>query len=335
MPRQMRLGHILGWGMLLSEMVGCGVQHPTSFPSLPHIVACYVLPHGTQGQMTCRQYNAHGRPVGAAQSLGPLGLVAEAQVAGSWPGGFVVTTGRLIETVVNYHTREWVRVPRGWTILSVRRIHGRLWFVAENLHHQQLRAGKALTAGHWSWARQPIPLGITTLVRTANDLPAVAVMTPTSAQVIYLEGQKNLPPLVNVAPQGSVGFWSGAALVPYAKGSSSFGVAKLTTHGIMRQRAPSVYRAVIEISDTNPPWGVTVRGMVPIQKGQGVFSHLVPWPHPMPGTMTIVGSGHPWILVVDGNSQGVWFNTQTGHYGPRFQINTPWRAVVRAIALGS
>ncbi|MDA8192591.1 MAG: hypothetical protein M0Z53_01145 [Thermaerobacter sp.] len=298
------------------------------------IEVCYAVRTAGGETLACRSYSASGGARGPAVAVGRLGLVAEAQTAGAVPGAIVTTTGFAVKIVRAGRVHTMARAPADWTLLAVRRVAGRIWTVAENVAKRQDVIGRLGANGRWDWVKTPIPAGITTLLRQPSGQLAVAVMSSHRARVLSGKGRP-LASVGGITPQGTVGFAEGKTLVPFASGSNGFGLALVAARQVQYQLYPSVYRAVIEVTDTSPVWGVSPEGMVPFRQGRFRFSERRRWPRPLPGTITLVGSGRPWMLVVDGNSQGVWFNVQTGRYGPGFQINTPWPAVVRAIALGS
>lgn len=296
---------------------------------------CYALPARQSAEdLVCRPFSPTGEPQGRPTHLGRLGLVAQTGVATADGNGFLVTVGGAVDAVQGGRIRTIARAPHGWTVLEVKNIAGQVWALLERAGAHRARVA-VWTRGHWR-QRDILPHGIAEFLVGPQGIPAVAVMTPMSARVIFLSHRAaSPPPLTGVAPQGSVAFVHDTALIPFATGVNGFGLAQGQGKAMREKVFRSVRRAVIMVTNTTPVWGISPSGMIPWRSGRFATDAVLPWPKPLPGTMTVIGRGTPWIVIVAGMSQGVWFNVAKGRFGPSFQIKTPWRAVVRAIALGS
>lgn len=277
-----------------------------------------------------RQYSPSGKVVGPWVRVGRLGLVQPVEVA--TPGmhhSVWVTVGREVAALQGGRVVVKRPAPRGRTALSVKDVAGALYAVVEN------PAGTALSIDVWrhqGWRplRSGLPLGITSLVTgSGHSLWALSAL-PHRAVLTEIVGGRAVTRTPLFQPQGTVGFAGGRPVLPYAFGSNGFGYWTGSLH-IFR----SVYQAAISVTDSTPLWGLTVRGMVPFRRGQFDWPDTVAWPKKQATTPTVIDGPGPWVAVMDGFSQGEWFNVQTGKFGPTFQIKTPWWAVVRAASLGS
>lgn len=297
----------------------------------------YALPRGAGETLRAAALSPTGRVMAPPLALGPLGLVSQTQIMTVMPAGFLVTVGSRVAWVRPGSVR-WYRplASRADIVGSLRYLGGRVWLVGENRITGAVRIYR-WRPGHPAVPVRRVPEGIVTLERGPGGTAALFVVTPASAIIVPLQGARRpYPPFWGV-PQGTVGFAGQTALIPYTAGRTGFGLAKVSPSGIARVTFASVQRAVLAVTDTNPVWGLTLAGMVPYRQRAGQFDWAArrPWPRRLLAEPVVVGSGQPWILVLDGPADGFWFNVAAGQFGPAFQIKVPWPAVVRAMALRS
>lgn len=276
----------------------------------------------------------HAKPI----RLGALGLVAQTQIA-TWDSAshrLLVTLGSSIRSVSVSRSQLYAAVPPPWTVLSIRWLGGVLYAVAER--PGQSHASVWMFQGQgWHVVTSRIAEGIVTLLPGPNGLPTAFVADPHHAYTVLLQSHRNwaYPVFDQGSPQGTVAFSGTTELIPYAEGAQGFGqwTGYLGHHSGHRLRFAGAAHAVIEVVAGDRIWGIGAYGMVPYQGFTPRLSQMVRWPMPMQTTLVPVGSGRPWLVVLDGPSQGVWFNTQTGQFGPHFTDILPARDVVRGIAV--
>lgn len=320
-------------------IVGCGttLSHQVS-PLQGKLYLIYALPNTNRGETLWeRSYTASGHPVSGPVRLGRLGLIAQSQIATGTSHGIAVTTGHRVVSIQNRLMRRIVTVPPGQTVLSIRFVQNRLYAVVENVTNNRVTVDRVSRGHslHTVWAG--LPLGITSIWVGPHQYPFVSIMRPFSALIEQIAPiKRSYPWLSQVAPQGTVGFSRSSPIVPFSEGRNGFGVKKIGRISTQTIRFSSVYQAAIEVTDTQPLWGLSPTGMVPysVSRSRFLWSRLKSWPRPLKTTATMAGRG-PWIVILDGPSQGFWFNVVSGHFGPSFQIKAPWRAVVRATVLSS
>lgn len=312
---------------LLVMLGAVWVLRPTA-SAPPNLWIFYARATGTQEMLWGRRYTAAGRPRGTPLKLGPLGLTQETEVAGAGEGAVWVTTGPMVFGI--REGRVWRRypAPSGAQVLSLAVFSGRLYGVVES---RQARRVSVMAWRHrWRTVKSGMPLGITTLVAGPHHSVWALTAEPHKARLTEVAGGQRAYGTASLEPQGTAGFAGNQPIIPYARGASQFGYWSRRAHAFA-----SVYQAAISVTNTQPLWGLGVRGMIPFASGRFRFGRTVPWPSPQATTLVVIGQGHPWIAVLDGFSQGRWFNVETGQFGPGFQIKTPWWAVVRAASLGS
>ncbi len=296
---------------------------------VPGLWIFYARATGINEVLFGRPYTARGKPAGPVLRLGRLGLVQEAQTAtAGFKGWEWVTTGW---NVLGIHGRVVVRrpAPPGDQIVSVAMVDGTLQAVAERFDGSHVRVLRWGSHG-WIDEQRRLPLGITTLVSGPQDSVWVLTAEPDQARLTEIAGGHTQYHSGPLEPQGTAGFVGGMPVIPYAVGQNTFGYWTGTRHDFS-----SVYHAALSVTDTTPLWGLGVKGMIPYRDGAFQTDKLVPWPRRQDTTPVILTGGGSWIAILDGFSQGQWFNVETGQFGPPFQINTPWWAVVRAASLGS
>lgn len=302
---------------------------PVATASPPDLWIFYARATSTQEVLYGRRYSPQGVALNRPIRLGRLGLVQPIEVASAGPSGHQwVTTGRTLLVLGRHRVIKTIPAPAGYDLLSVKSISGALYGVAESLHGSSVVIDR-LSGGAWVMAKGGLPLGITTLAAGPHRSVWVLVADPRRADLQEIwPGQQSLV-LKGMEPQGTLGFGGGMPVITYADGSNGFGWWDGQRHPFR-----SVYQAAISVSDTSPLWGLGVRGMIPFRGGRFDLAQTAYWPGRETTTPQVVGSG-PWIAVMDGFSQGRWFNVDSGRFGPSFQIKTPWWAVVRAASLGS
>ena len=301
---------------------------PESGP--PHLWVFYARVTGGREILYGRQYSPSGKALGPSVRIGRLGLVQQVEVA--TPGvhhSVWVTLGHEVDALQGRHVVVTRLSPKNRTVLSVKDVAGSLYAVVENPAATTLSIDIWHHQG-WHPLRSGLPLGITSLVTgPAHSLWALSAL-PDEAVLTEIVGGHQVTASPPFQPQGTVGFAEGRPVLPYAFGSNGFGYWTGTRHIFY-----SVYQAAISVTDTTPLWGLSVRGMVPFRRGQFDWADIVSWPQKQATTPTVIDGSGPWVAVLDGFSQGEWFNIETGKFGPAFQIKTPWWAVVRAASLGS
>lgn len=303
---------------------------PLTVSKVPDLWIFYARATGVNEVLFGRRYSARGQPAGPILRLGRLGLVQEAETAAAGPRGWEwVTTGGGVLGI--HRGRVAVRrpAPPREQIVSVAVVDNTLQAVAERMDGSQV---SVLTWKNQGWMDEAkgLPLGITTLLAGPGDSVWTLTAEPDRARLTEITGGRIQYRTGPLEPQGTAGFAGGMPIIPFATGRNTFGYWTGTRHDFT-----SVYGAAVSVTDTNPLWGLGVKGMIPYQGGAFQTRHVVPWPHPQETTPVILGGHGSWIAILDGFSQGQWFNVETGTYGPQFQIKTPWWAVVRAASLGS
>ncbi len=320
----------VGLAILAASLWGFYPRSPSS-KTLPTLWIFYARTAGRGEILYARNYSARGQPMGAPLRLGRLGLVAENEVAFPGTHGWEwVTTGGAVLGIRSGRVRDRLPAPPKTTILCIADISGALDGVVES------RAGNHIAVDRWdgrSWRTlaTSLPVGITTLEEGLQGSLWALIADPTQVWLKEVRPRSELVHVARVEPQGTVGFsWRGPVL-PYTRGLKAFGYWRDGLH-----RFGSVYQAAVSVTDTEPLWGVGVAGMIPFAAGQFQNPRTVRWPHRQITTPEVLNGGNSaWVAVLDGFSQGTWFNVRTGRFGPDFQIKTPWWAVVRAASLGS
>lgn len=296
----------------------------------PTLWLFYARATGIREALYARHYSSQGHPLGRAISLGRLGLVQETEVASAGlPGWEWVTLGTCVVGIYHGAVVRRLAAPAGMSALSIADLSGNLYAVVESPRSQQVAIDRWSGRG-WRQVLGDFPVGITLLVPGSHHTVWVWVADPHRAWLFEVSGGLEVLHTPRIEPQGSVGFSQGHPLVPYAKGTNTFGYWNGREHVFS-----SVYEAAISVTDTIPLWGLGVHGMIPYRHGRFAFRRTVFWPHPQTTSPQALSSSGSWVAILDGFSQGVWFNVATGRFGPGFQIKTPWWAVVRAASLGS
>jgi len=320
-------------GLLLILALGLASAfgHSPYAANPPNLWLFYALPAGTHEVLWARLYSPTGHPINQPRRLGRLGLVEPWGEAWSSAGGPLVSTGR---AVFYRMAGSWHRLPAppGVRVMAVGSKGRTDYGVMENGEGTRVWVSRWTGTG-WQSVTGPLPMGITTFVRGPGSHLSIAVVTPNRLWLDTLGQTNRAWGWLSKTPEGTVAFLGSRALVPYTEGLSGFGLA-VWGQGVFEQTFP-VTRAVLQVTDTHPVWGLTVKGMRRIVPNRLVGGPLVPWPRPLATTPTVVSGAGPWILIMDGFSQGLWFNTATGRFDGSLQIKTPWRAVVRAASLGS
>lgn len=304
---------------------------PSTPASLPTLWIFYARATGNREILFARHYSPRGRALGTAIRVGPLGLVQETQVAGAGQDGWEwVTVGSAVYGIHGGRVGQKISAPAGYDVLSVADFGNGLDGVAETVN------GSKVVVYHWDgkrWvaATSPLPVGITTLAAGSGQSVWALIAQPDRAWLQQVSPGHSRLATPALQPQGTVGFFNGSPIVPYASGTSAFGYWSRGSH-----RFASVYDAAIAVTDTTPLWGIGVKGMIPFRHGQFVSADVIKWPSRQVTAPQSLGQGNrAWIAILDGFSQGRWFDVDTGQFGPAFQIKTPWWAVVRAASLGS
>lgn len=338
-PRLARVGERSFWmhlskrAFLLSAALlatGCGPVSSTG----PAGLAVAFARHAASGQedLLVGRFTAQGNPQGSMANLGPLGLVAQAQIMTSDGPDLWVTTGHEVVRIKNpAHPRVVLHAPSGTTVLSLAYLWGHLWLAAEGIHSHRVRIYE--DAGRLR-LRAETPLAITTLVPGPPGSVAVLSASPHHATVTLLLGQNRRTWVVDGVPQGTLAFGKGWGYLPVTHGLRGFGMAQMPARGsqtVRQSTYSSVWHAVIAVVPSSPPYGITVNGLIPLQRGQWNWKGLQAWPRPLQATITSDGTGNGWVLIVDGPSQGYWFNAARGRFGESFTVQAPPGAFPREV----
>ncbi len=317
-------------------LTGCGVSPPAA-PPLGLAVAFAHQARAYHETLQVGHYSAQGHEIGRKVNLGALGLVAQTQIMASVGRTLWVTTGYSVWRIRYGGLRDKVwTAPRGQTILSVAWAAGHLWAVTEPvMHSRHVRIYE--DTGTWV-LRALTPLAITTIEGGPHGSVAVLSAMPESAVLSLLSASESQPVRswkVAHQPQGTVAFTGHTAYVPVSIGLRGFAVSEIDTAGRGSQhlvRYSSVWRAVTAVISGRRPYGIAVKGLVPLKSGPLNWNALQDWPHPMQATITEAGGGAGlWVLILDGPSQGYWFNTAADHFGRAFSVTAPAGSFSRAV----
>lgn len=280
------------------------------------------------------RYNAKGQREGPWISIGRLGLVAQTQIMASHGGNLWITTGlSLKQFAQSGSVRTLWSAPGHSAILSVDYIAGHLWAIVEPIDGRVVDIYRR-QQGHFVNIATG-PLAITTLYPAPFDQLGILRVWPDKAQVqLWQPDRKSRQWTVHAVPQGTMGLTKTKGYLPVTEGLHKFGMASVSLKGT---HLPSIrfYRhvsqAVIEVIPSNPLYGITVQGVVALP---GSKSRPVPrkWPQPLLATVTTaVQSPASWLIILDGPSQGLWFNPRSDSFGPVFQVTAPKGAFPRAV----
>ncbi len=314
-----------------------GIFHPVQRPGTLMVIYASASSEGGE-TLWAAPYYADGRREGAPVRLGPLGLVAQTQIDTFDPKQQVllITLGSAIRAVTGSGSQLFARVPDPWTALSIRWISGVLYAVVERPGQSHGSVWK-FQAGTWRVVDNRLPEGIVTLVKGPKNLPTAWVAGPHHASTYVLEssGRWRYPEFRGGSPGGTVAFFHHAELVPYAKGAREFGqwIGFPNLSGMRRVIFPKASQAALGIVEGDRLWGIGALGMIPYQGLSPRLTDIRRWPMAIETTLVPVGSGAPWLVILDGPSQGIWFDTRTGQFGPPFTIILPAGDVVRAVAV--
>ncbi len=327
-------GFILLTCSLLLLLTGCGAH---SIPSAD-LLALYTTPTTVGSEwLWARRFSPGGNPLGSSQRLGVLGPVAQTELATRGPhfSTFITLGSKIISLSRTQRIRAVASMPPGYYALSVRWWSSGLLAVVESYRatHAQIWRWRH---GSWQVLRKSLPEGIVTLIDGPSAQPVALIVDPHRVYTVSVFSPGlHYPQFDHGSPQGTAGFAGIREVIPYAAGSHGFGqwIARPKTQRGSRQDFESVQQAVLEMAQGSPLWGVTVHGMVPYHGTKPQWSQIRNWPVPMQTTMVVEGRGTPWILILDGASQGVWFNIGSGHYGPQFAITMPYPDVVREVSI--
>lgn len=283
------------------------------------------------------RFSPDGHPLGSARRLGILGPVAQTEIATRGPhqSTFITLGNKIVSLSKTQEVRTVAVLPPGYYALSIRWWPLGLLAVVESdkASHAQIWSWRQ---GNWKVLRKSLPEGIVTLIDGPLAHPMALIVDPHRVYTVSVFSRGlHYPVFDHGSPQGTAGFVGNTEVIPYAAGARGFGqwTAKPNTKRGSRQHFLSVQQAVIEMAQGSPLWGVMARGMVPYHGTRPQWSQIRYWPTPMQTTMVVEGRGTPWILILDGASQGVWFNVRSGDYGPQFSITMPYPDVVREVAI--
>ncbi len=330
----------MGWvkGALIVFIVltlaGCG-----SLPNQAQLPGMAVL-FAQQGQygrenLVVARYNAHGQRQGKWISVGPLGLVAQTEIMASHAGTLWITTGHSVKQITqDYHVKTLWSSPKNSAILSVAYVEGHLWVAVERI------GGRFVDIylqqhGHFADVLRG-PLAITTLYPAFHALGILRVW-PNRAQVELWRPHKAPKELtVHAIPQGTMVLTKTTGYLPITAGLNKFGIATMALgSGKMVPHLSFYHRtkeAIIEVIPSNPPYGMTVQGVVPLSRSPSSRTVLRKWPHPLAATVTTaIESPASWMIILDGPSQGLWFNPRLDRFGPAFHVVAPQGEFPRAV----
>lgn len=326
----------LYWVALVALVLMVAMQQsfrsvPRHESPIPSLWIFYARATGSKEVLFGRHYSHRGRPLGPAIRVGTLGLVEQVEVAQTGrPGWEWVTLGHQVVGIHDGAVARRLAAPPGLTVLAIAFWASKLYAVTEPPQGGAVDVDE-WSGHHWRRIRAGLPPGITDLVAGPGHSLWAFVAFPHEARLVAIRGPGIGMTTPHFAPQGTVAFQKGHPIIPFSRGARTFGYWEGSSHLFS-----SVYQAAISVADTTPVWGLGVKGMIPFKNGRFHPGSTVVWPSRQVTTPSALTDGSSaWIAVFDGFSQGTWFNVATGHFGPSFQIKTPWWAVVRAAAFGS
>lgn len=280
------------------------------------------------------RYSDRGQQQGSLVNLGPLGLVAQTQILASHNNTLWATTGFDVKQIIlGQPVRSIWKAPHGSTILSVDYLQGHLWAVVERIggHHVDVYAQRA---GRFVLVTK-CPLAITTLYPAPKGRIAILSVWPHKARG-SLWGRHGMITAwtLHQAVQGSMAVGMHYAYLPFAKGMRQFGLATFPL-GLAEKRSAHLFRhisqAIIQVIPSYPVYGLTVRGVERISSMSIHWGHVRNWPHPLQSTVTSALGPFGWSMILDGPSQGLWFNVHTHRFGPAFRCVAPPNMFPRAV----
>lgn len=328
-------------GIFVAIVTGLFLMNPirglTAMPG--RLLVIYATASATGGEtLWVAPYSAQGHETGSPIRLGRLGLVAQSQIATFDQNRHIllITLGSTVRAVVGSGSQLFASVPKPWVVLSIHWMQGNLYAVAERPGQSHASLWK-FKGRNWKVVDNRLPSGIVTLTEGPLGLPTVFVADPHHAYTLVVGSSRSgqYPEFIGAAPQGTVAFYKTAELVPYADGSQGFGQwIGYPNRGLgIKRPFANAGQAVIEVVHGERLWGIGAFGMIPYRGIHPLVKEIHRWPMVMQTTLVPVGSGDPWLVVLDGPSQGIWFNTQTGQFGPRFQIILPSGDIARAVVV--
>ena len=123
--------------------------------------------------------------------LGPLGLVAETQIA-TWDSQshrVLVTLGASIRSVFGTKSQVFAVVPSPWTVLSIRWLKGELYAVAERPGQSHASVWTFRSQG-WRVVTSRLPEGIVTLLPGPEGIPTAFIADPRHAYTVVLHSHQ-------------------------------------------------------------------------------------------------------------------------------------------------
>ncbi|WP_139061690.1 hypothetical protein [Sulfobacillus thermosulfidooxidans] len=323
------------WVAVFVIFMGLGISGCGANSSPPDMAIAFARTSaaGTEKLLVGR-YTAQGQPQGHLLNLGSLGLVAQSQIMASHGRFLWVTTGSsLYQLTPRGHAHLIWKAPSHSTILSVDYISGRLWAIVERIDGQHVDL-YCLRHGHFVHELRG-PLAITTLYPAHRDQMVILRVWPNKAQVILWGYSRGIIQQWTVphVPQGSIAVGSTDMYLPITEGLRKFGVVilPLTHLGYPHLHVfSSVQDAVIEVIPSHPVYGLTLKGLIPITGVTFSDKGLVKWPQPLQTTVTSVLSSS-WVIILDGPSQGLWFNARADRFGSAFHVTAPPNAFPRGV----
>ncbi len=315
-------------------LAGCG-QLPAQ-GQLPDMAVLFAREaHNARETLQVASYSARGKRQGPRIYLGLLGLVAQTQIMASHKGTLWITTGYALKQITPSHSVRTVwSAPNHSTILSVDYIHNHLWAIVEPLGGRFVDI-YCEQQGHFI-DRIRGPLAITTLYPAYGGVGVLRVW-PNQAQLELwpFHGNPRQWTLHGV-PQGTMALTKTTGYLPMSTGLNRFGIATVSLKGAMSGSRIHFFHnvddAVLQAIASNPPYGVTVQGIMPLSAGAKSPPILRKWPQALSTTITTaMKSPTSWLIILDGPSQGLWFNPRLDRFGPTFQVTAPKGDFPRAV----
>ncbi len=322
------------WGVFfVSLSIAVVVTGTAPAPVQPvGLVALYVIPGDRGEEAWVGTFGAQGGPPESKPvRLGPMGLVAQTNALVTRRRTWQATLGGMVLWGAAGRIVGRMKVPEGMTMLSLGWSGGSLYGMESSLRGGPLALVRF--DGYHDRRVGQVPAGIASLWPSANAGPKVSVIEENDVTWYGHDGTEASKTLHHVAASFWVGYRGNQGLVAYSQGPRRFGWAWLNFRSIQRITTMDPKRAVLGVIDASPLWGFGVFGVVPWDHQHFEFDRVRRWPGSMPTTITLVENGGPWSLILGGAGQGYWFDADGGHFGARFRLQLPTRAIIRQLGM--